>query len=159
MNKLAKLKAMSGNERRLLLQAWLLLPVVKILLWLTGYRRTLAKLQRLFLLNSDNPNVGLVVTYEKQQHASALGRLVNMAANHSPFEITCLPRSLVLWGMLRRAGLAADLLIGVQKEADVFAAHAWVEYRGQAVNEDAMVVVDYSPFAESFGLPEEGIAP
>lgn len=139
MNKLAKLKAMSGNERRWLLQAWLFLPVVKILLWLTGYRHTLAKLQRFFPLNSCNPDAELAVL---------LGRLVNMAANHSLLEITCLPRSLVLWAMMRRAGLAADLRIGVQKKADVFAAHAWVEYAGVPVNEQSSG--QYAPILSSF---------
>lgn len=139
MNKLAKLKAMSGNERRWLLQAWLLLPVVRFLLWQIGYRRTLSHLQRLFSLNSGNPDVGLAAT---------LGRLVNMAANHSLLEITCLPRSLVLWAMMRRAGLAADLRIGVQKKADVFAAHAWVEYAGVPVNDQSSG--QYAPILSSF---------
>lgn len=139
MNKLAKLKAMSGNERRWLLQAWLLLPVVRFLLWQIGYRRTLSHLQQLFPLNSGNPDVGLAAT---------LGRLVNMAANHNPLEITCLPRSLILWAMLRRAGLAADLRIGVQKEADVFAAHAWVEYAGVPIDDQNSG--HYVPILSSF---------
>ena len=148
MNKLAKLKAMSGNERRWLLQAWLLLPVVRFLLWQIGYRRTLSNLQRLFPLNSGNPDVGLASTAEKQQYAVTLGRLVNMAANHSLLAINCLPRSLVLWAMLRRAGLAADLRIGVQKEADLFAAHAWVEYAGVPIDDQNSG--QYVPILSSF---------
>ena len=156
MNKLAKLKAMSGNERRWLLQAWLLLPVVKVLLWQIGYRRTFANLERWLPLHSGNRNVA---NHETQQLAASLGRLVHMAANHSPFVINCLPRSLVLWGMLRRTGIAADLRIGVQKEADVFAAHAWVEFNSQTLNDDAAVVLDYSAFAKAFTLPQEGLLP
>ncbi len=156
MNKLAKLKAMSGNERRWLMQAWMLLPVVKVLLWQIGYRRTLANLERWLPLQPGNPGTA---NHKTQQQAITLGRLVNMAANHSPFVINCLPRSLVLCGMLRRAGLTAELRIGVQKESDAFAAHAWVEYGGQALNENTTVVADYSPFAESFVLPEQGLSP
>ncbi len=156
MNKLAKLKAMSGNERRWLMQAWVLLPVVKVLLWQIGYRRTLANLERWLPLHSGNLKTS---KNETQQQAVTLGRLVNMAANHIPLVINCLPRSLVLWGMLRRAGIAADLRIGVQKEAEAFAAHAWVEYGGQALSENAAVVVDYSPFTESFALPEQRLSP
>lgn len=139
MNKLAKLKAMSVNERRFLLQVWLLLPVVRILLWQIGYRRTLASLQRRFVLNSGKDESWLVGIgeSERQRQAIEIGRLVNMAANHSLFVINCLPRSLVLWAMLRRAGLAAELRIGVQKEAEVFAAHAWVEYAGLPVNDQS----------------------
>lgn len=156
MNKLAKLKAMSGNERRWLMQAWMLLLVVKVLLWKIGYRRTLAHLERWLPLQIGNPTTA---NHETQQQAITLGRLVNMAANHSPFVINCLPRSLVLCGMLRRAGLTAELRIGVQKESDAFAAHAWVEFCGQTLNEEATVALDYSPFAESFVLPPEGFSP
>ena len=155
MRKLAKLNAMSGQERRWLLQAWMLLPVVKVLLWQIGYRRTFANLERWLRLQSGDVNIA---DHEKQQQAILLGRLVNMAANHSPFVINCLPRSLVLWGMLRRAGLAADLRIGVQTAAEGFMAHAWIEYCGQAVSEDRKMMVDYSPFADLIGGPEKSRA-
>ncbi len=147
MHKLAKLKQMTRTERRLLLQAWLLLPVVRILLWLTGYRRTLANLQRLLSLNA-NADLAATANRERQQQAATLGRLVNMAANHSLFEFNCLPRSLVLWWMLRRVGLAADLRIGVQKEAHVFEAHAWVEYAGVPVSDKSSD--RYVPILSSF---------
>ena len=39
----------------------------------------------------------------------------------------CLDQSLVLWWMLRRRGVAADMHIGGRKEAANFEAHAWVE--------------------------------
>lgn len=156
MPKLAKLKAMSGKERRWLLQAWLLLPVVKILLWQIGYRRTVANLERWLPLPSGDFKVA---DRETQQQAVSLSHLVNMAANHSPLVINCLPRSLVLWGMLRRAGLVTDLRIGVQKESAAFSAHAWVEFNGQALNEDATVVLSYNPFAGSCALPSEELSP
>ena len=155
MRKLAKLKTMSGTERWWLLQAWLLLPVVKILLWQIGYRRTLANLERWLPLHPGNLNTA---TPEQQQQAERLGRLVTGAANHNLLVINCLPRSLVLWWMLRRAGLAADLRIGVQKEAGDFAAHAWIEHCGQVVTENAQVRIDYTPFAESFVMTEKSSA-
>ncbi|MBP6824689.1 MAG: lasso peptide biosynthesis B2 protein [Acidobacteria bacterium] len=150
MNKLAKLKAMSGNERRLLLQAWLLLPVVRIMLWLAGYRRTFASLKFLLRLSGDQNDANLAETASRDWHqqAATFGRLVNGAATHSLIVVNCLPRSLVLWWMLRRAGLAVDLRIGVQKEADVFAAHAWVEYAGVPVNDQSSE--QYSPILSTF---------
>lgn len=45
----------------------------------------------------------------------------------------CLPRSLALFRFLRRMGLAARHVIGV--ELDPFAAHAWVEVEGNVVND------------------------
>jgi hypothetical protein len=39
----------------------------------------------------------------------------------------CLPRALAAHAMLRRRGIASRLCVGVNREADELAAHAWVE--------------------------------
>ena len=44
-----------------------------------------------------------------------------------PWRYTCLRRSLVLYHLLRRAGRAVELRVGVRKESDgALAAHAWL---------------------------------
>lgn len=138
MNKWDKLKQLSRRERGWLWQAWLLLPVVKLLLRLTGYRRTLGLLQALCARKT--------FSVLAETDAAALGRLVNVAARYSVPPINCLPRSLVLWWLLQRAGVAADLRIGVQKEADALAAHAWVECQGCVLNDAADIGDRYRPF-------------
>jgi hypothetical protein len=49
-----------------------------------------------------------------------------------PWDSRCLMRSLVLLRMMSRRGARCDLLIGARGGSD-FAAHAWIEYRGQPV--------------------------
>ena len=61
--------------------------------------------------------------------------LVAFAAALYPGRALCLERSLVLYDRLRRAGADVQLRIGVQ--ATPFAAHAWVTYRGEPVNDSA----------------------
>ena len=39
----------------------------------------------------------------------------------------CLPRALAAHAMLRRRGIASQLCLGVAREGDELAAHAWVE--------------------------------
>jgi hypothetical protein len=39
----------------------------------------------------------------------------------------CLPRALAAQAMLRRRGIASRLCLGVARDGDTFAAHAWVE--------------------------------
>jgi Transglutaminase-like superfamily len=39
----------------------------------------------------------------------------------------CLPRALAVQSMLRRRGVAVHLCLGVAREADRLAAHAWIE--------------------------------
>lgn len=50
---------------------------------------------------------------------------------------TCLPRSLTLWFILRRAGFQGDLAIGARRDqdSDESFAHAWVEVDGRPVGE------------------------
>ena len=59
---------------------------------------------------------------------------------------TCLPRALALNFMLRRAGFASTLQIGVAREADeALGAHAWVTCEGRPVGGSDLG--RYTPFA------------
>jgi Transglutaminase-like superfamily len=58
---------------------------------------------------------------------------VATAAAFFPGRARCLEQALVLCYCLRRAGVAAEVRLGVQPYK--FRAHAWVEYQGRAVAE------------------------
>ncbi len=133
----ARLRRLTWAERRLLLQALLLLPLNGLALWLVGFRRWHAVLSR-----SARP--GALV--EGNTEGRPIARLVDAAARHGIYRAPCLPRSLVLWWLLRRRGIAADLRIGVRKEAGQFEAHAWVESCGVALNDGADVSERFAPF-------------
>jgi hypothetical protein len=47
----------------------------------------------------------------------------------------CGPRSLTLWWLLRRHGVAGELRIGVRRDGECIAAHAWVVCHGTVVGE------------------------
>ena len=140
MSKWEQLKKLSRREQVWLCQAWMLLPVVSLLLRLIGYQRTLKLLQTLCARKP--------ASVMPEADAAALGRLVNIAARYSALPVNCLPRSVVVWWLLRHAGVAADLRIGVQKEADVLMAHAWVELAGVPVGDTGSG--RYRAFALSF---------
>jgi hypothetical protein len=65
--------------------------------------------------------------------------LVATAANHHVIRVPCLARSLALARILARRGVDAEVRVGVRPEPGGLAAHAWVEWRGRALNEDAHV--------------------
>jgi hypothetical protein len=73
-------------------------------------------------------------------------RVVALAAALYPWRALCLERSLVLYDRLRREGAAVELRIGVQ--ATPFAAHAWVTYRGEPVNDSAEHVSHFAVMPE-----------
>ena len=63
-----------------------------------------------------------------------------------PYESRCLLESLALLWLLRRAGVAATLVLGVRTLMGPFEAHAWVEYDGLVLNDAAAVRGIYEPF-------------
>lgn len=77
-----------------------------------------------------------------------MGTRVAAVAERMPGRPRCLVRSLVLWSVLRRRGIPAELRLGVAR-AGGFAAHAWVEVDGTAVNDAPDVAARYAPFAQA----------
>jgi len=71
---------------------------------------------------------------------------VSMAVNYAciwyPKQALCLQRSFVTTYLLRKHGIAAQMVLGAQKLP--FKAHAWVEVEGQAVNERSNVQATYA---------------
>lgn len=114
---------MSWPERRSVVQASVLLPVVAVALRLAGFQKTYHWLER------RQPE-------DVKDGGAPAGESVDIAARNLPlYRPTCLPRSLVLWHMLRRQGTPAELHIGVRKDDGEFNAHAWVEHAGQVIND------------------------
>jgi hypothetical protein len=67
---------------------------------------------------------------------------VDKACVWYPKRALCLQRSFVTTYLLRKHGIAAQMVLGAQKLP--FKAHAWVEVDGQAVNERSKVHATYA---------------
>jgi hypothetical protein len=78
--------------------------------------------------------------------ARATARAEEAAARHLFFRTNCLEQSLVLWWLLRRRGIAADVRIGARKEGNCFEAHAWVEINGAVLNDTGEDHLHFVPF-------------
>jgi len=135
---------LSAADRVLLLKLWLLLPLVAVLLRLLDYPRTLRLLSRWLPaapLQNESPEASL-------PYALRLGRLTRIAGRYVPTNGSCLRQSLLVWWLLRRKGLPAELRIGVSKQ-EGFSAHAWVEVASQPVNDAPDVTERFAPFDDS----------
>ena len=74
-------------------------------------------------------------------------QMVAVACRRHPLHSNCLPRTIVLWSLLRRRGIAADVRIGVRCGSQgEFQAHAWLEWNGEVLNDAAAVASQYLPF-------------
>jgi hypothetical protein len=68
--------------------------------------------------------------------AGAYASVVDMVARNTPWGlVTCLPRSLTLWWLLRRHGIESELHVGVRRHGEHIVAHAWVVCHGTAIGE------------------------
>lgn len=80
-----------------------------------------------------------------RQLIDACVRSVAFAAAFFPGRALCLERSLTLWYVLGTRGVPVELRLGVQRFP--FAAHAWVAYRGEPLNDVREHVDHFQPLA------------
>jgi hypothetical protein len=129
-------------------RAALLLPLVRWSLRLRGYGKTFTSLQRRIQFQAKSAET----RPEAREEVQVTCRMVRAAVRYSLAQYTCLEESLTLWYLLRKQGIPACLRIGVRKENEKFEAHAWVEYGGEALNQDEAMHRHYAAFEQD--LPE-----
>jgi hypothetical protein len=133
--------SLSKSDRALLIKAMFLLPIVATSLKTVGLRRTQSWLTR----NSLGPMVP--PTEQTRANVRRAAQMVALACRRHPVRSGCLPRTIVLWSLLRRRGIDADVRIGVRgANEDEFQAHAWLEWNGEVLNDAADVASQYLPF-------------
>ena len=133
---------LSWAERGWLIQAWLMLHGVALALRWVGFRRVYGFLEP--GTGTTRPAAGDEI--QDADQARVLALLVRGAAVWSLHDPTCLHRSLTLWWLLGRQGIASELRIGVRKERGRFEAHAWVERQGVALNDGLDVGSRFAAF-------------
>lgn len=126
--RLARWRALGWRDRGRLLACMAGLGVVHGSLGLMGYARTRRVVESL----SRHPRPRMAQAGEIED-AKALAQLAAVAGRHGPVQATCLRRSLLLYGWLRRRGLQPVLQLGVAERTGPFEAHAWIELEGIAL--------------------------
>jgi len=144
--------AMSWHERQALFQALVLLPMVVLELRLFGFRMCVLHLAR---WNAVGSECSLTQPADALNQAQQTARAVSFAARHGICRASCLHQSLVLWWLLRRQGLKAAFRIGVRIESGNIEAHAWLEYQGQPLHQQADVLDEFTVL-EGNVVPAQG---
>lgn len=132
---------LEAHERRFLVAALWMLPLTRLALSLFGFRRWQSFLKRL-VPHSSQPSPAGTAT----ERGALAVRMVRAAARDGLGHPNCLSRSLVLWWLLARQGLAAELRIGARKNGDALEAHAWVELNGVVLGEEDDPHAHYAAF-------------
>lgn len=126
-------------------QAFVLLPFVRLMLLMVGYRRTMRVLAIVDGTPSPHEQAAVPEAVKEVSGAvMAVGRLL-------PIQTRCLARSITIWFLSRRRAHAVNVVIGVATTSGrhEFAAHAWVEYAAIPVNDSADVRTRYAVLAIS----------
>jgi hypothetical protein len=134
---------LSGYERGVALEAAGGLLATWVGLRLGGFRRWKNVLA--WLAPSPNTAAGQLDASQREA-AETIARMTAAAARNFFFDTSCLERSLVLWWLLRRRGIAAELRIGARKEFERFEAHAWVEVDSAVLNDASAEHQHFVPF-------------
>ena len=142
LEKWRRFRKRSSEERGMILRAMLMLPLVEIGLRTLGFCRLKEKIERLPIRELSSASQ----TTSSSQKKLHILRAVRSAELHGFSTPNCLERSLTLWWMLRRAGIASELRIGARKSDSRFEAHAWIEVDGQVLNDTPEVHAHYSRF-------------
>ncbi|MGH8223674.1 MAG: lasso peptide biosynthesis B2 protein [Woeseiaceae bacterium] len=118
------------------LRGGLMIFAVKASLKACGFAATIKYIRRRMEVVPQSGG-GAVEAVRATEHAVA------MAGAFYPGRALCLEQSLVLYYLLRRQGVAVKYCHGIQ--AHPFAAHAWVEYGGVAINDVPERVKPFTP--------------
>jgi hypothetical protein len=137
---------LSGFERAVVLEAAAGLTITWLGLRLAGFRRWKAIAGRFARAAAQKPHADGTA---KARAGHAVARMAAAAAHNLPFHSNCLEQSLVLWWLLRRRGIAADMRIGARKAANRFEAHAWVEFDGGVLGGTSAEQLHFVPFERS----------
>ena len=116
-HRLERWRALDWRQRRRLLGCSLGLAVIHASLAVAGYTRTRAAIER--LSQHRQPRTASAA---ELADARDLARLAAIAGRHGAVQATCLRRSLLLLGLLRRRGLRPVLHLGMKEREGPFQA-------------------------------------
>ena len=138
-----KFRMRPRQERALILRAMVLLPLTEVGLRVFGFRRWRELIEQFSLQTCALQVAGPAIQLEMAERTVRAVRSVEL---HGPAKPNCLERSMTLWWLLRRDGIAGEIHIGARKNGSRLEAHAWVELDGKVLNDSAEVHNHYARF-------------
>jgi len=147
LRRVRRFLSLPGGERALFVRAWTQLALTGAALRLAGVRPASRVADQLNARRPDAP---------ADDEAGRVRRTVEIVTSASRLGPTgtCLTRSLVLRGLLRRQGIDSTLRMGVRRgdETHGVEGHAWVEVDGVPINDAADVAERYVPLPDDPGV-------
>ena len=122
--KIRKFLALSGAEKRLFLEAFTRLGMMRFSIAAMPFKRLVHKLEQ-----SQGRSVPPSLSAGQVSRAKAVSKAVVLAANNTPWESACLVQALTAQRMLQRRGIPGVFYLGVHRDntkVGNMRAHAWL---------------------------------
>ncbi len=123
IHKFNKFTKLSSDEKKLFMEAWLMLGIMRGAILTVPFKRLTRSLEQ----QQDNVEITSLNEHE-MTIAGTIGRVIMRVANNTPWESACLAQSLTAQRMLKRRGIPGVFYLGVMKDENVkekMSAHAW----------------------------------
>jgi hypothetical protein len=140
LRKLRTFLSLSPERRWLTAEALLLPPLISASFHLFGVPRTQAWLRHWSRVGAAAEPADALGTIQQARRAQ---RLVKRSTGVGG---SCLVRSFSLWTLLLRRGLPTEIRVGLRRHEGQIEGHAWIEYRGVPLNEDAKILQTYQVY-------------
>ena len=145
--RLQRFRALDSARRGLFFRAFAAMPLICLSLAMRGFGSTRATLRR--FIPRENPERQPLECMNREA-ISRTAQMVRAAARFGFGHFACLEKSLTLWWLLCRQGIASTVRIGARMIDGKFEAHAWVECGGVAVHEQEETDRFYAAFDNAF---------
>jgi len=124
-NRFSKFIALNSKERRLFIEAYLLLGIMRAAIKIVSFKRLTRSLE-----HSKERRALDVLPQEQLRTAIIVGKIIEQAANNTPWESACLVQSLTAQRMLEKRGVPGVFYLGAKKDGrgdGKMKAHAWTQ--------------------------------
>jgi len=91
------------------------------------------------------PSLSFFPVLHGRREITRLSALVDLATRVTHGQSRCLPRSVLLFWLLKARGEPARLLIGVSKVASTLESHAWIETQGRIMGDRPEMTARFVP--------------
>ncbi len=123
LRKISKFFALKGEEKKVFIEAYLLLGMMRAGILTISFKRLTRSLEH----SKEKIDVE-TLNKEQLQSAIMVGKAIERAANYTPWESACLAQSLTAQRMLQKRGISGVFYLGAAKDensVEKMKAHAW----------------------------------
>lgn len=123
LRKIHRFITLSHVEKRLFLEAYIMLGIMRVLILSISFKRLTRALE--YQKSKDET---MYLSDDEMQIACLVGKAIERAAAYTPWESACLVQSLTVQKMLKKRGIPGVFYLGVTKDhhaEEKMRAHAW----------------------------------